>query len=86
MANIIPKDTHELVAKFLDGDLLGSRAIQLKTLNLIKALFIEVSPIPVKAAMNLMGMNVGKCRMPLLDMSDKNLELLKASMKEYGLL
>lgn len=86
MANVIPKDTHELVAKFLDGDLAGSRAIQLKTLNLIKALFIEVSPVPVKAAMNLMGMNVGKCRMPLVDMSDNSLELLKASMKEYGLL
>ncbi len=86
MANIIPKDTHEMVAKFLSGDVEGSRNLQLKTLNLIKALFIEVSPIPVKAAMNLMGMNVGKCRMPLVDMSEKNHEALKTAMKEYGLL
>jgi len=86
MANIIPRDTHDLVAKFLEGDIEGSRKIQLKTLNLIKALFIEVSPIPIKAAMNLMGMNVGKCRMPLVDMSERNLEILKNAMEEYGLL
>lgn len=86
MANVIPKDTHELVAKFLNGDIKGSRKIQLKTLNLIKGLFIEVNPIPVKAAMNLMGMNVGKCRMPLVDMNDKNLEILKKSMQDYGLI
>lgn len=86
MANIIPKDTHDLVAKFMDGDIEGSREIQLKTLNLIKALFIEVNPIPVKAALNLMGMNVGKCRMPLVDMSEKNLEILKKAMQEYGLI
>mgnify|MGYP000930992353 FL=1 len=86
MANIIPKDTHDLVAKFMDGDIEGSRKIQLKALNLIKALFIEVNPIPVKAAMNLMGMNVGKCRMPLVDMSEKNLEILKKSMQDYGLI
>ncbi|KNY25437.1 4-hydroxy-tetrahydrodipicolinate synthase [Pseudobacteroides cellulosolvens] len=86
MANIIPKDTHDMVAKFLSGDIEGSKNLQLKTLNLIKALFIDVSPIPVKAAMNLMGMNVGSCRMPLIDMTDKNLDVLKNSMKEYGLL
>jgi 4-hydroxy-tetrahydrodipicolinate synthase len=55
-------------------------------LNNIKALFIEVSPIPVKAAMNLMGMNVGKCRLPLVDMSDKNLEVLQKALKKYGLI
>ncbi|HEY9062616.1 MAG TPA: 4-hydroxy-tetrahydrodipicolinate synthase [Pseudobacteroides sp.] len=86
MANIIPKDTHDMVAKYLSGDVEGSKNLQLKTLNLIKALFVDVSPIPVKAAMNLMGMNVGSCRMPLVDMSDKNLDILKNSMKEYGLL
>ncbi|HHV98526.1 MAG TPA: 4-hydroxy-tetrahydrodipicolinate synthase [Clostridiaceae bacterium] len=86
MANIIPKDTHDLVAKFMEGDIEGSRQIQLKTLNLIKALFIEVNPIPVKAAMNLMGMNVGKCRMPLVDMSEKNLEILRKAMQDYGLI
>lgn len=86
MANIIPKDTHDLVAKFMAGDIEGSRKIQLRTLELIKALFIEVSPVPVKTAMNLMGMNVGKCRMPLVDMSDKNVEVLKRELINYGLL
>ncbi|MCX7749681.1 MAG: 4-hydroxy-tetrahydrodipicolinate synthase [Clostridia bacterium] len=86
MSNIIPLDTHDMVVKFLNGDLEGSRKLQLGTLNLIKALFIEVSPIPIKAAMNLMGMNVGKCRMPLVDMGDKNLDILKNALKEYGLI
>jgi 4-hydroxy-tetrahydrodipicolinate synthase len=86
MANIIPKDTHDIVAKFFEGDIEGSRELQLKTLNLIKALFIEVNPIPIKAAMNLMGMDVGKCRMPLVDMEEKNHEILKNAMKEYGLI
>ena len=86
MANIIPKDTHDIVAKFLAGDIEGSRKLQLQTLDLIKALFIEVSPIPIKAAMNLLGMNVGSCRLPLVDMTDKNFEFLKDEMKKYGLL
>lgn len=86
MANIIPKDTHDLVATFLAGNLSESRNIQLRLLNLIKALFAEVSPIPVKAAMNLMGMNVGKCRLPLVDMSEKNLNYLQDTLKQYGLI
>lgn len=86
MANIIPKDTHDLVMKFFDGDLEGSRKLQLKTINLIKALFIEVSPMPVKAAMNMLGMDVGRCRMPLVDLSDKNMEILRNALKEYGLI
>jgi 4-hydroxy-tetrahydrodipicolinate synthase len=55
-------------------------------LELIKALFIEVSPIPVKEAMNLMGFKVGKCRMPLVDISDKNRDILIKAMQNYGLL
>lgn len=86
MANIIPKDTHDIVAKYLEGDVETSRKLQLKTLDLVKALFIEVSPIPIKAAMNLLGMNVGSCRMPLTDMSDKNLDILRNELKKYGLL
>lgn len=85
MANIIPKETHDLVSKFLSGDIEGSRKIQLGLLNLIKSLFIDVSPIPVKEAMNLMGMNVGKCRMPLIDLSDKNVEILRNTLKDYSL-
>ena len=80
MANIIPKNTHDMVQLFLNGDIEGSRKLQLKALNLVKALFIEISPIPVKAAMNLMGFNVGKCRMPLVEMSEKNLALLTKNL------
>jgi 4-hydroxy-tetrahydrodipicolinate synthase len=86
MANIIPKDTHDIAASYLAGDLEGARRLQLKTLELIKALFNEVSPIPIKEAMNLMGMQVGKCRMPLVDISDANRDLLVKAMKNYGLL
>jgi len=86
MANIIPRDTHDMVAAYLSGDLETARKIQLGALELIRALFIEVSPIPVKEAMNLMGMNVGKCRMPLVEMSDKNREILRKAMKNYGLI
>ncbi len=86
MANIIPRDTHEIASKMLAGDLEGSRSLQLKTLELIKALFIEVSPIPVKEAMNLMGLHVGKCRMPLVDISDKNREILIKAMQNYGVI
>lgn len=86
MANIIPEDTHNIVMKYLRKDLEGSLALQLKTMPLIKALFCEVNPIPVKAAMNLLDMDVGKCRMPLVDMSNGNLEFLKKELKNYGLL
>jgi len=85
MANIIPRDTHDMVRYFLDGNIGKSRQIQLSVLNLVKALFIEASPIPVKAAMNLMGMNVGKCRLPLTDITEAGLKTLKAAMKDYGL-
>jgi 4-hydroxy-tetrahydrodipicolinate synthase len=86
MANIIPKDTHDLVHKFFEGDIEGSRKLQLGLNNLISALFIEVNPIPIKEAMNLMGMNVGKCRLPLTDMAESNLAVLKKALKEYGLI
>lgn len=86
MANIIPGDTHDMVVQYLAGDVEGSRKLQLKTLNLIKALFCDVSPMPVKAAMNLMGMNVGACRMPLVDLNEKNMDILKNALKEYGLI
>lgn len=86
MANIIPRDTHDIVARYLSGDVEGSRNLQLKALDLIKALFIEVSPVPIKEAMNLLGMKVGSCRLPLVGMSDRNLEILKLELKKYGLL
>ena len=86
MANIIPKDTHNIVAKYLSGDIEGSRNMQIKVAELVKALFIEVSPIPIKEAMNQMGMNVGKCRMPLVDMEESNKVILTHALKNYGLI
>lgn len=86
MANIIPADTHKMVDSFLKGDIDSSRDLQIKTINLINALFCEVNPIPVKAAMNELGMNVGKCRMPLVDIGDSNLVLLRAALSDYGLI
>ncbi|CUH96592.1 4-hydroxy-tetrahydrodipicolinate synthase [Propionispora sp. 2/2-37] len=86
MANIIPQDTHDMVARFFQGDIQGAVKLQLKTLNLIKALFSEVNPIPIKAAVNLLGFKAGQCRMPLTELSDSHLELLRREMKAYGLL
>lgn len=86
MANVIPKDTHDMVAKYLAGDTQAATKLQLKTLNLIKALFCEVNPIPVKAAVNLMGFNTGICRMPLTELTGGNLELLRREMQAYGLI
>jgi len=86
MANIIPQDTHNMVDKFFQGDINGAIKLQLETLNLIKALFSEVNPIPIKAAVNLMGFKTGPCRMPLTEISENNLEILRTEMKAYGLI
>lgn len=85
-ANIIPRVMHDMVIKYLEGNVTESMKMQLKMIGLIKALFIEVNPIPVKAAMNMLGYNVGKCRLPLTDMSEKNTEFLKNALKNYGLM
>lgn len=86
MANIIPKDTHDMVIKYLSNDTEAAKNLQLKTAMLIKALFCDVSPMPVKAAMNLMGMNVGECRMPLTQISNTSLDVVKKALKDYGLI
>jgi len=85
-ANIIPKDISKMTHLFLEGKTKEALKIQLDSLALNDALFIETNPIPIKTAMNLMGMNVGKLRLPLVDMSEGNLEILKTEMKNYGLL
>jgi 4-hydroxy-tetrahydrodipicolinate synthase len=85
VANVIPKDTHDLCMKFFEGDLKGSLDLQLKMFSLVKALFIETNPIPVKEALNLMGKDVGVLRLPLVNMSEKNLEVLKKAMVSYGI-
>jgi len=84
MSNIIPKDTHELCARWFAGDLDGARSIQLRTLPLIKALFNEVSPIPVKEAMNMLGWDVGQPRLPLVPCSQPTKDLLAKAIREYG--
>lgn len=86
MANIIPKDTHEIYARFKAGDIEGAREIQLKVLELVKALFIEASPSPIKTAMNLVNMNVGSCRLPITEMTEANKDFLIKALKNYGLL
>lgn len=80
-ANLCPQETHDMVHAWLNGDVEKARAMQLKYLDLINALFIEVNPIPIKAAMNLRGMGVGGHRLPLYNMDEKNLEILKEKMK-----
>jgi 4-hydroxy-tetrahydrodipicolinate synthase len=84
IANIAPKDTHNLVQYYFEGNLAESTKLQLKMVPLIKALFIEVNPIPVKAALNILGYNVGSLRLPLTEMSEKNLQILKNELKNYG--
>lgn len=86
MANIIPKDTHEMCARFMAGDTAGARAMQLKVLDLVKALFIEASPSPTKEAMNALGMGIGDCRLPIVKMEAHNREFLMKTLTEYGLL
>lgn len=84
-ANIIPEDMHEMCQSYFDGDVKKSAAMQLRALDLIDKLFIEVNPVPVKNAMNMLGYNVGPLRMPLCDLEDENAEKVKKSMVEYGL-
>ena len=84
-ANIIPEDTHNVVAKFLEGDFEEARRLQLKAIDLCHALFCEVNPIPVKKATELLGMTTGKVRLPLTEMEPANTEKLIKAMKEYGI-
>ncbi len=86
LSNIAPKQTHDICAKFFEGDVEGSRKIQLEAIDLIDALFCEVNPIPVKKALNLMGLNAGPLRRPLTEMEDANAEKLEKAMKGFGLL
>ncbi|MBR5584212.1 MAG: dihydrodipicolinate synthase family protein, partial [Lachnospiraceae bacterium] len=85
LSNVAPKETHDIVEMFLEGDVKGSMELQLKAIPLIDQLFCEVNPIPVKAAMNLMGFECGPLRMPLTEMEDAHKENLKAAMKDFGI-
>ena len=86
LSNVAPRQTHELCQAFFDGDVKKSLKLQLDAVPLVSQLFYEVNPIPVKAAMNLMGKNVGVLRMPLTEMEPANQKNLAAAMKEYGIL
>lgn len=85
VANILPKDTHDMVMAFLDGDTKKACKLQLDMKPLIDSLFIEVNPIPVREAMNILGMDVGLCRMPLIPMGENNKKILENEIKNYGL-
>ena len=86
LSNIAPQQTHDICEKFFAGDVAGSRQIQLDAIELIDALFCEVNPIPVKKAMNLMGMEAGVLRRPLTEMEEANAIRLEEAMKGFGLL
>ena len=85
-ANIVPGVMAEITRLCLDGDFAGAAALQFKHLDLMNKLFIEVNPIPVKTAMNIMGMDVGELRLPLCEMDPGNYEKLKKSLENLGLI
>jgi dihydrodipicolinate synthase len=85
VSNIAPKTMHDMVVKFLAGNIKESMQLQIKAVPLVKELFSEVNPIPVKKAMNLMGKEVGPLRMPLTELEEDNTKKLKKAMKDFGL-
>jgi 4-hydroxy-tetrahydrodipicolinate synthase len=86
LSNVAPRQTHEIVASYLEGDVQRSCRLQLEAIDLIDALFCEVNPIPVKKALNLQGKEVGPLRMPLTEMEEQNAQRLKKAMEAYGVL
>ena len=86
LSNVAPKYTHEMVQNFLNGKIVEAQDMQLDSLNLIKALFSEVNPIPVKAGLNMLGYNVGIPRLPLVEMSEIGKEKLEKELKNFELL
>jgi 4-hydroxy-tetrahydrodipicolinate synthase len=86
VANVIPTMTHDLVDAWLTGDTARAARLQIDLVPMVKAMFCEVNPIPVKAALNLMGLAVGPCRLPLCDPSPANLDLIRRTLSAYGLL
>lgn len=86
LSNIAPKQTHEICRTYITGEVKKSCELQLSAVPLIEALFCEVNPIPVKAAMNLMGKGVGSLRLPLTEMEPQNQARLSEAMKQYGIL
>lgn len=86
LSNVMPQKAHDICARYFAGDVEGSRRLQLELISLIDALFITVNPIPVKAALNLMGFDMGPCRLPLTDLSEQEESILKAELEKHHLL
>lgn len=86
ISNVIPELTQKICSLFFNGEYAKSRDLQYELLPLIESIFIEVNPIPVKTAMNLMGLNAGNLRLPLYDLSDNSLNILKNTLKDYKLI
>lgn len=86
LSNVAPRKTHDICQAMFDGDVKLGAKLQIEALPLIEALFCEVNPIPVKAALNLMGMKVGDMRMPLTNMEPEHVKILEKAMKDYGIL
>ncbi len=86
LSNVAPRYVHDMCYKFFNGDAMGAADMQIKANDILEARFCETNPIPVKHAMNLMGMEVGPLRKPLVPMEEKNLERLRKSMVNFGLL
>ena len=85
LSNVAPKETHDICEKFFAGDVKGSCELQLRAIPIIEQLFCEVNPIPVKKAVNLMGMECGGVRMPLTELSPEHVDLLAQAMKDFGI-
>lgn len=86
LSNVMPRYTHDMTQKFFDGKIREATQMQLDAIDLIDALFSEVNPIPVKYALNLMGYNYGKPRLPLVELSVKNQEKMREAMKNHNLI
>ncbi len=86
LSHILPKETHDMVQLCLNNDFAKATEMQIKYLDLINALFIEVNPIPVKEALNMTGWNVGPCRLPLCEMSEEHKSALRAALAKHGLI
>ena len=86
LSNVVPRETHEMCAAWLRGDVETAKSLQLTYLDLVNALFMDVNPIPVKEALNQMGFGVGDCRLPLYEMSDEMKQKMTSVLKRYSLI
>ena len=85
VANVAPKQTHDMCKLWFDGKVKEASKMQLEMMDLVEKLFIEVNPIPVKNAMNMMGMDVGELKLPLVDLSEENAKKVRKALIDYGI-